>query len=181
MVNRTFWVLFTGCFYLGACRRDDIQTYTVRKESSPSVMAPAASAKEIDWKVPEGWQERAPSSVRVGSFLAKGPGGGKADISVVPLSGEAGGDLSNINRWRGQISLAPITEADLSRQSERVTAGGKKMVLVNMANQGKRLVAAIYHEEKQTWFFKMTGDDETVQASEPAFRQFLQSVKIHGR
>ena len=44
------------------------------------IWVPAASARDINWKVPEGWQERAPSSVRVGSFLAKGPGGGKADI-----------------------------------------------------------------------------------------------------
>jgi hypothetical protein len=144
-------------------------------------MTPDASTKEIAWKVPEGWIEQKASSVRLGSFLVKGPNGSQADISVVPLSGEAGGDLSNINRWRGQIQLEPISASDFPNQSQTISAAGKKMVYVNMANQNKRLIAAIYHSPEKTWFFKMTGDDAVVQAQESAFRQFLKSMTFHDR
>ncbi len=119
--------------------------------------------------------------MRLGSFLAPSPDGGKADISVVPLAGEAGGDLPNINRWRGQIGLAPMTEEDLAHDSEIIRPNGKTMRLVNMSHQGKRLIAVIYRGHNRTWFFKMMGDDAAVKAAEPAFRDFLRTLKFRGR
>src|SRR4051812_10492584 len=95
-----------------ACQRDEpIQTYRIPKQSpvvmqqrpNPAPGANAGTTPGIRWKVPAGWEERAPSQMRVGSFLIKGSAGQQADMSIVPLSGEAGSDLANINRWRGQI------------------------------------------------------------------------------
>ena len=191
------------------CRRDDqIQTYRVSKETQASMpmaagkeqsmgegmgsmppdhppvgsdMAPAATPKEISWKVPEGWQEQAPSSMRVGSFLIKGKTAQQADISVVPLSGMAGGDLANINRWRGQIGLDPISEADLPKQSQTLSPAGRKMLFVDFANGEKRLMAAIYTRSDRTWFFKMAGEDATVASAKPAFLQFLKSLTFNER
>ncbi len=182
-----------------ACQKDSINTYRVPKEmpsapgaaqtsefpaGHPSIgdgntMGATSMPREISWKVPEGWQEQAPSEMRVGSFLIKGDKGQQVDMSVVPLSGEAGGDLSNINRWRGQISLGPITEADLPGQSQKITPGGRAMLLVDFANQSKRLMAAIYHREGRTWFFKMMGDETTVTAAKPKFMQFLKTIKFN--
>lgn len=150
-------------------------------------MQAAASAKEVEWKLPAGWREQPASSIRVGSFLAKGSNGQEADISVIPLSGEAGGDLSNINRWRGQINLEPITEAELPRISETIQAGGRTMLLVDIVSKEllvdnkfpKRILAATYKQGSRTWFFKMVGDDTTVQEAKPAFVQFLKSLKFH--
>jgi len=146
-----------------------------------------ASSKEVGWKVPRGWKEQAPSTMRVGSFLIKGANGQGADMSVVPLSGEAGGDLANINRWRGQINLSPISATDLSAQSETITPGGRKMLYIDFVSHDllvdnqfkKRLMAAIYHREGRTWFFKMVGEDATVLSAKPAFMQFLKSLKFN--
>ncbi len=107
-------------------------------------------------------------------------------MSVIPLSGEAGGDLSNINRWRGQINLEPMSEADLSAQSETIKPGGNPMRYVDFVsrdlmihNQKKRLMAAIYRQGgNRTWFFKMTGEDATVLSAKPAFMQFLRKHEI---
>ncbi len=142
-------------------------------------MAPAAQSRDIHWKVPAGWQEQPPSSMRVGSFLIKGENGRQADMSVVPLSGMAGGDLANINRWRGQIGLGPISDANLPAQSQTISPAGRSMLFVDFANQEKRLMAAIYKRGDRSWFFKMTGDDGAVQAAKPALMQFLQSLRFH--
>jgi hypothetical protein len=151
-------------------------------------MTAAASSKEIEWTVPSGWQEQPPSSMRVGSFLAKGSNGHNADISVVPLSGDAGGDLANINRWRGQINLEPISEAELPQISQSIAPAGRSMLLVDIVSREplvedrypKRLIAATYKRGSRTWFFKMTGEDKTVQETKPAFLQFLKSLRFHG-
>jgi len=185
MRRRIFCLLFLGCFGLAACRRDQIQTYTIPKESQPAVLG--VPSKDLVWKIPAGWKEQAPSSMRMGSFLIKGSNGQSADMSVVPLSGDAGGDLANINRWRGQINLGPISAADLSIQGESITAGGRKMVYVNFVSHDrminnhfkKRLMAAIYHQGDRTWFFKMLGDDTTVLDAKRSFMQFLKSLKFN--
>jgi hypothetical protein len=176
-------LLIIGFSLAGGCRRDGIQTYQIPKETPPDLGAgfeakAAASAKELEWKVPAGWKEQTPSSMRIGSFLVHGENG-QADMSVIPLTGEAGGDLANINRWRGQIALNPMTPADLSSQSETIAPGGRKMLYVNFVKGKKRLMAAIYHRKDRTWFFKLMGDDATVLSAKPAFVQFLRSLKFH--
>ena len=141
-------------------------------------MAPAANARDVQWKVPKGWTERPASAMRVGSFQVLGADGKSADVSVIPLSGEAGGDLANINRWRGQIQLKPFTQDELEAQSEIISPGGRRMRLVDFANAHKRLLAAIYVRGQTTWFFKMMGDDATVEAAKPDFRAFLKSLRF---
>ena len=177
--------------FLGCRQEDPIQSYRVSKEAAPAM--PAASSenhsKAIDWDLPPGWVEQAPSSMRIGSFLITGANGQTADVSIIPLSGAAGGDLANINRWRGQISLPPISEAELSRDSQLITPGGRSMRFVDFVSDElllnhlhkKRLVAAIYTHGESTWFFKMLGEDATVESAKPAFLRFLQSVRLHGQ
>jgi hypothetical protein len=157
-------------------------------QSMGAGMSPAGSAKEIDWKAPNGWQEQPPSSMRIGSWHAKGSNGQVVDISIVPLSGEAGGDLANVNRWRGQINLEPVTDADLPKMSESISPGGHTMLLLDIVSREplvdskypKRLIAAAYKQGGRTWFFKMTGEDAAVTETKPAFLRFLKSLKFHG-
>jgi hypothetical protein len=151
---------------------------------------PVSTDKNISWTVPSGWTEQPASSMHVGSFLATGSNGQKVDISVVPLSGPAGGTLANINRWRGQINLPPIEDQDLSRLTETIKSGTKDMLLVDFVSEQnlidnkfkKRLVAATYTNGEQTWFFKMTGEDQAVKDNKSSFIKFLRSPKFpsHG-
>lgn len=184
--------LLLACLALAACRRDDIQTYIAPKEAPampgmaamggnsmpPVPSAAAGSARAIHWTTPDGWAEQPATSMRVGNFLIKGSNGKTAEMSVVPLEGDAGGDLANINRWRGQIQLPPLAEADLKTAASTQTFKGRAMRWVDFANAQHRITAAIYKTSTQTWFFKMTGDDATVQAAQPAFRTFLRSLRF---
>jgi hypothetical protein len=40
-------------------------------------------------------------------------------------------------------------------------------------------MSATYKQGNRTWFFKMTGEDKTVEETKPAFLQFLKSLKFH--
>jgi hypothetical protein len=208
-------VLFLISFFtlscLISCRRDDsIQTYRVSKEADatpPMMGAPAAptpagsemqsmgdaagfsaagSSKEISWTLPEGWSEKPASAMRVGSFLIKGSNGQDADVSVVPLAGDAGGELANINRWRGQLQLEPIAEEQLPEIRHDVAYAGRSMHWVEFSSKetlidGKykrRLIAAIYKQGDRSWFFKMIGEEATVQEAKPAFVRFLKSLRF---
>lgn len=155
-----------------------------------SVMAQAASAPAADpgikWTAPKGWKEMPANSIRVGSFLIESEEGKKADISVIPLAGIAGGNLANVNRWRGQIGLPPISEEELAKGSEELETPAGRMVIIDIVstetvidNKYKaRVIAAILPKGNTTWFFKMVGEDGLAASTKPAFKEFLNSVRL---
>jgi hypothetical protein len=104
------WIC-SGC---GRGDDDKITVYRIPKEAQPESTlqqpAPATvAAPAIHWTAPESWEEQPASGFRKGSFLARGPDGKTADISVISFPEQAGGLLANVNRWRDQLKLAPIT------------------------------------------------------------------------
>jgi len=181
------------------CGQNDVQVYRVAKESpevaatqsAPVAMAaagqPAAGdpSPELQWKTPAGWEEVPPGEMRVASFRVPGKGGKTADVSVIPLPGMAGGDLGNVNRWRGQVGLAPVTADELPKLAQKVEIAGQAGQLYDQAGSNPssgdktRILAAITRHADTAWFFKMTGDDELVAQQKPAFIGFLKSLKFN--
>ena len=126
----------------------------------------------------------APDEMRVASFRIKGQGTKQADVSVIPLPGMAGGDINNVNRWRSQVGLAPVTQEQLAKLVEEVEIAGSKTSLYDQAGvnpaegEKSRILGTILHRDETAWFFKMTGDDELVAQQKPAFVDFLKSVRF---
>jgi len=96
----------------------------------------------------------------------------------------AGGDLANVNRWRGQVGLEAIADADLQKLSEKVEVAGQAADLYDLAGtspgsgDAERIIGVISHRDDMAWFFKMTGDAALVEAQKPAFVSFLKSVEF---
>lgn len=149
-------------------------------------IAPSAGPENrVTWKTPRGWIEKPGSGFRYATFVVPGPGGRVGDLSVTVLDGDAGGLLSNVNRWRDQIGLPALAEPELGAQTERATLGGRPMTVVNFVSAEpmidgkfkKRLRAALCTSDGRTWFFKLTGDDALVAGADKDFRAFLASLK----
>jgi hypothetical protein len=191
---------------LVACKREDIRVYRLAKEAEPVPaaanlppghpdMGGAPSEKptgqpampQLHWKLPAGWEEAPPGQMRVASFKVKGEGKQQADVSVVPLPGLAGGDLNNVNRWRGQVGLPPLKEEEFAKLGQPIEIAGQPSQLYdqageNAASGGKtRILGAVLHREGMAWFFKMTGDDALVAQQKPAFVEFLKSLSFTAR
>src|SRR5215475_15026492 len=183
---------FTGC------GREDVRTYRVPKETTPQLAAAVlpsghpdisgssnASARPASaTKVPAGWQEAPLGQMRVASYRVKGKDGKMADISVVPLAGAAGSDIDNVNRWHGQLGLAPISEAEFGKLAEKVQVGGEEGKLFDMAGQNagsgdkNRMMATIVRRPDGAWFFKIVGDDALVAEQKSAFVEYLKSFSF---
>ncbi|MGI8956022.1 MAG: hypothetical protein ACR2II_03785 [Chthoniobacterales bacterium] len=144
----------------------------------------AAQGAAVQYTLPSGWQEKPLSPMRLASFKASGPNGKETDVSVVALPGIAGGDLANVNRWRGQVQLAPIDEDTLAKTAEHITANGHDFLLVDLASEEpgngekQRILAAILDENERSWFIKMTGEDAAVASQKSAFTDFLRGLRI---
>ena len=137
----------------------------------------------LQWTLPVSWQETAGGEMRLASFSVKSENGQTADVSIIALPGMAGGDLNNVNRWRGQVGLSPVAEEDLARLAESVDVGGSAGVLFDQAGtaasgDATRVLATILHTPDAAWFFKMTGDDELVVKQKPVFIEFLEIPEV---
>lgn len=192
--------------FLGGCDRNDqqIKVYRVSKAplestpppvesnlppnasmpanvSSPSTNAAAvpppqsAEKPEIKWEVPPEWSSVPPSAMRYASFATE-KNGEKADISVVTFPGEGGSDADNVNRWRQQIGLGPVSS--LEAIVAPLEVGDHRFLTVDMAGTSTRMLAGWVRHEGRSWFFKLTGPPALVEQEKPKFTAFLQSVRF---
>jgi hypothetical protein len=134
--------------------------------------------------LPEGWQEKAPSEMRIASFTALGPNGQSADVSVIPLP-IVGRDLELVNMWRSQVRLPATTDPGAVSQAQPITIGADPGRLFDFASEqpmiGKsrqRILVAMLTRGMMSWFFKMTGEDAFVASQKEKFLQFLKSVSF---
>ncbi len=146
---------------------------------SSDLPPPPETGADFSWTAPTSWKPKALGAMRKGSFTLEGPGG-EADLSIIVLPGAAGGLLDNVNRWRGQVGLAPWTAAELSSQARQETVDGKTFTVVDLASTsgGQRILGAITTVGPLSYFLKITGPDSTVAAQQDNFLTFLQTVRI---
>jgi hypothetical protein len=117
--------------------------------------------------------------MRYASF--KVPVKGAVDASVVVLPGPAGGELANVNRWRGQIGLPPIDGAALAAARKTLPTKAGPLAVYDFSSDGaprKRLVAGLTELSGSTWFVKLTGEADAVGAARDDFMQLLGSLRL---
>jgi hypothetical protein len=143
--------------------------------------APAAAAdNSITWAAPDHWTAKALGAMRRGSFTAKNAAG-EADCSIFVFPAGSNPLLANINRWRGQVGLAPITETQLPAETTTLDNAGLTFTTVELVGQtgngATRVLGAILYRGQEAWFFKLSGPDAVVAAEKSAFLDFLRSVR----
>jgi hypothetical protein len=194
-------LLLGATLLLSSCSRDEVTHFRVAKAApaggggvgtapahqrpapppgmAGDVAPPPAPDHGLRWTLPKGWtEERGSGGMRYATL--KAPVGGTIDASVVVLSGQAGGELMNVNRWRGQISLEAIDEAQLAAARKAVASKAGPLKVYDFTSQakGKRLVAGILEAGDSTWFVKVTGDAAAVTAAHADFLSLLGSLRL---
>ena len=196
--------VLAGALLLAGCSKPAVEFYRVPREKDPELPAAAAttapaegaapfaangsgmaetpvataSGAGLHWTAPAGWKAKPLSAMRKGSFAVAGSGGADADLSITAFPGDVGGELANVNRWRGKVQLPALAPADLAAAVTHQTYNGLPFTIVEAksANSGQRILGAIAPYGDSTWFFKLMGPDAVVTAAKPEFLAFLQTV-----
>lgn len=150
--------------------------------SSAMANTPVATAAggALTWKGPGHWQEKPAGGMRKGTFTIPGEGGASAELAITAFPGDVGGEVANVNRWRGQIQLPPQSPEEVGRSVQRLEHNGLKIAVVEMAGSGAnatRVLGAMVPHEGATWFFKLTGPDALVAKEKNAFLEFVKTIK----
>ena len=169
---------------LAGCRRDEVTVYDAPKEQVPMPAAAPMASQGVQraqvaaphWVTPQGWQELAPTEMRVGNMIVPGNDGKKAEVTIIPFPGTAGTEVDNVNRWRMQLGLPPVTADKVT--SENVNIGPDAGKIYEIESADKEIVAADLERDGTSWFFKISGDKATVDGAKTAFGEFLKSVSF---
>jgi hypothetical protein len=146
-----------------------------------SMKAEAASFDAPKWgKLPAGWSVGPENGMRKATWIVAGPDGSKAEIAVTVFPGNVGGLTANVNRWRGQIGLAPANGDDIAASAKPAKVGGiESQRFVMASTDGKKSIDAVMTSHKgATWFFKMSGDAAAVAANGAALVAFLAESQL---
>lgn len=138
-----------------------------------------ASGAALTWTAPASWTAKAGSSMRKGSYAIKGDGA-EADMAITAFPGDVGGDLANLNRWRGQIQLPPVGQAEFEAATQHLDRNSLHLTVVDVVGTGanaQRILGAMVPYAGATWFFKLTGPAALVAQEKAAFMAFLDTVK----
>ncbi len=189
---------------LAGCRRDEIRTYAVNKEPASAAPPPAAAPSPgpaaaadaamrntavdtatgpaLAWTAPEGWQAGPERPMRKATLLVPGAeGAAGGELAVTAFPGDVGGNLANVNRWRQQLGLPPIGEAELGAALQHIDVGSLHVDVVELAGPGgasaQRVLGAIVPYAGATWFFKLTGPDALVARERERFLGFVRSIR----
>lgn len=181
------------------CGREQIRAYEVPKEAPPVRQAGTGGGAlppelqnlppmpGLEWsRLPEGWESKGPAGMRAGTFAMAGGDGQAAELAVIPLPGTGSSDLELVNLWRRQLSLEPISEAELASHTEAITAAGgpaKLFEIIGAGGQdaaaaGQQLLVVALAREGTTWFFKLSGAAPAVAANRDKLKAFLEVVSF---
>jgi hypothetical protein len=173
---------------LTSCNNDKIEVYRVPKESQNVAMergslVPSSPEHPARWVKPVDWSEQPVSEMRVASFKVTGPDATSADVSVVAFPGEAGGLVSNINRWRGQLELPPLEEEQLRQTIQQIQLPGAQACVVDLqtvenSSKPSRILGAVLERPDLTWFIKMTGSPALLENQREKFLDFVKSFRF---
>ena len=131
------------------------------------------------WETPKHWMPGKQSSMRIASYEIKGDDGSTLDFSITTFPGDVGGLLANVNRWLGQIGLDSVDEIGLEKYVKSIEIDGKPGKLLVAENDRKALFAALLFGEKDSWFFKITGDSALAKIEKKNFIGLLDTVCFH--
>ena len=168
----------TALFFLAAagCRRDEITHVRVAKRAPA---APQGSARSIAWTLPEGWTQSVASGVRTASL--KPAVAGHVEVSLTVLPGTAGGNLANVNRWRGQLGLSAIDDAAIASLRATVQSKAGAFAMYDFTSEGqkkRRMIVALAVVEGGTLFVKMLGDVAPVGAARQEFISLVEGIHV---
>jgi hypothetical protein len=147
------------------------------KSLGPASLNASTAGGRPKWTKPEGWTEAPPKTFGIAAFTA---GEGKVEITLSSAGGEW---TDNVNRWRGQVSLPPLSADEIAKEAKQIeTLGvqGNYVELVGTDRTGNpaALFGIAATAGGTQYFVKLTGDPELAQREKANFEAFVKSLQF---
>ena len=162
---------------------DNTRSYQLKKTNKQKtidkVIKNRDKSTKLIWEKPDSWIPSEGSSMRLASFSIP-YSGGTGDLSVIQLGGDGGGLKSNVNRWRGQLSLGPIDLFDIEKDIVKEEGQLNIFSTILIINQeiDCAFLCAIIHSGNFTIFVKLSLKPIGIIEIKDDFIKFCSSLKF---
>lgn len=104
----------------------------------------------------------------------------EVEIALSQLGPNAGTLALNVNRWRGQIGLPEVQEADIKNDLKVIEVDGSESDYVQLVAEdtGRVIYVVIVKRPNLTLFVKLTGDRTLAEAEAANFEKFARSIRF---
>jgi len=170
------------CLLVFSCTmNDNTRTYKLVKTKFPETITNTKTKKSqvLSWNKPERWVVSDGSSMRLASFSVPYSKGG-GDLSVIKLDGSGGGIEANINRWRRQLNLTPLSLVAIEKDitSKQGNLGNYKMIEIINSETNDAFLCAIILLKDSTIFVKLSLKIEGIAEIKNEFITFCSSLNF---
>ena len=101
-------------------------------------------------------------------------------ITLTKMSAAVNNWPANAQRWAGQAGQS-FSDDELNEATEELTIDGEPSQLIELVDgdPNMAIVAVMAVAGEDAWFFKLTGDKESVTEEQATFRKLLNSIKFN--
>ncbi len=146
---------------------------------APATASADQKSTPFTFDLPEGWVEDAPTPMRLANLRTAGNRDAPSvKVFAFPATGAMGDPLANVNRWRGQVGLEPVTQEQLDKEITEFDLAGAAGQLVELVGPNGEMLAAMSTRGAQVWFYKLDGPEGTIREQRQAFLGWLESIRF---
>lgn len=145
----------------------------------------AATKTSLSYETPDGWRagklfsSRGGITMRYEAAFDIASGGLSAQVTVSRFPPKGLSLLNNINRWRQQVGLGTVTDAEVDESTMKVQMGDTLGHYIELMGESQATLALVSATSKATWYYKLSGDVDLVRQEREKFRDFIRSVKYN--
>ena len=181
--ERTWFVKTSNTYERLQSRLDEFRRFvsTFRLDGELPKVEVTQDSMPLTWETPEGWtQESSGSGMITVAFVGTEK---SVRTTAMALGGNGGGALPNLNRWRNQVGLGPVSK--LADQASRIVdVDGQETIVFDLTGAksekgiASRIVVGMLEQKAQVWYFKMMGPSPAVEKNLSAFDALLASIRF---
>jgi len=176
------YLIFSIILLLISCDNNkEPRQYRLAKDPLENTVIDKLPVKEknnFTWDTPGSWIAKENNSFSLASYEIPYQND-SADLSITKFSGDAGGVLANVNRWRRQLDLEPQTLEEIKAASIMGSSMIGNFSVYKIINEKKNqaFLCTILPYTDSTIFIKLNSSIITANALEKKFLDFCSSFK----
>lgn len=157
-------------------------SYAKYKAQEAKIETPDNAVDGMLFTAPQHWQKEEASGMRLLSYIVADKKK-FANFTLIKLIGRSGSIRDNVNRWRGQLNLKPISQARLNKALKQIPTESGTYQFIDIQRIQKRgqetdrILAAILTKGETTYFFKLMGPHTLIENEKQNFLEFLEKIK----
>ena len=168
------WVFkFRGRNKLADSQRDSFRAFCKSVRISSGEQFPAIP---FQWGVPDSWVVGDNDQFSKMAWQVS-LDGDEGRITLSDLPGGAG-LIPQVTRWRGQIGITAVPEADPMDGTETIKLDGGTGTIVDLKGEEETILGMLLPVKDKLWIFKFRGRNKLAVAQRDSFRAFCKSVRI---